>query len=430
MALTVLLNPRHPLLMLKEILPWEMIQSLVKEDLKKDGRGLHRDFNHHIRALTILMYFNSTYRGLVECLESNFYARVFCEFDSEDIPYGHTAYMKFCNELSPSVYEKINFTLIEVGQQLGLTELRDVDIDSTVKEANITYPTDAKNLKTLTMMINKCLKYFSKHGFIQETLFALKFDFERVLRDFRRYFFEKDKNKKMAILSAISKRVSILIANALAAFNRIDMPNAKWYIKRTLEKIEKHAAIYIKQVQHYCRTGHASKDKTLSFHIENVAAIQKGKEHKKYEFGEAWQVGRLDGNFVFGKFSPTDLRFHDSSAIETMMETLVTSIECTVETVAADRGYSSEANFNTLDALGILEQGIHPKGKAPWRITDSDYAIDLINRRAGIEPIIGHLKKLGLGKSKMSTDIGTRAEGARSFIAFNIRKILSGLALI
>jgi IS5 family transposase len=424
-----MLDPLHPLLTLEELIPWKMIQSLIEMDLKKDGRGLSRDLNHHSRALTLLIYFNSTYRELVESLRSNIYARVFCEFDPEDISYGYTAYMKFCNELSPSVYEKINFTLIEIGQKLGLTEIRDIDIDSTVKEANITYPTDAKNLKTLTMMIHKCLKYFSEHGFIQETLFALKFDFERVLRDFRRYFFEKDKIKKMAILSAISKRVLILIENAFAAFSRINMPNAKWYIKRALGKIKKNAAIYIKQVQHYCRTGRASKDKILSFHIDNVATIQKGKEHKKYEFGEVWQVGRLDGNFVFGKFSQTDLRFHDSSAIEVMMEALMINMECNVETFAADRGYYSKKNFDTLDALGISEQGIHPKGKASWRITDSDYAINLINRRAGIEPIIGHLKKLGLGKSKMKTDTGTRAEGAQSFIAFNIRKILSGLAL-
>jgi IS5 family transposase len=420
----------HPLLTLKEVIPWDDLKVLVKESLLKDERGQTRNLDHHLKAMILMMYFNSTYRGLVEHLRSNIYAKLFCDFESEDISYGHTAYMKFCNELSPEVYEKINFVFINIGAQLGLTELTDLDTDSTVKESNVTYPTDAKNLRVLVKMIHECLKYFSENGFKKETAFALNFTFSKTYGDFRKYFFEKDKNKKIAILSTITKRVTILISNALAVFAKINMKKIKWYIVRKLEKVEKYAATYIKQVQHYCRTGRALKNKILSFHIENVVPIQKGKEHKKYEFGEVWQVGRLDGNFVFGNFSSTDLYNHDTSAVKEILESLVINTSSDIQTFAADRGYYSKDNFDALDALGIQEQGIHPKGKADWRITDPDYAIDLINRRAGIEPIIGHLKKLGLGKSRMITDIGTRAEGCRSFIAFNIRKIISGLALV
>lgn len=387
--------------------------------------------------MILKIYFNCTYRGLVDHLESNYYAREFCNFEKDDRCYDHTAYMKFCNELSPDVHQKINFIFIGVGAELGLTELSHFDMDSTVKEAFVTYPTDAKNLKTMTLMINRCLQYFFKNGFEKETLFALKFNLKKTLKDFRKYFFEKDKIKKTALLSAICKRVTILIGSSLKAFRDIKVnyqPKVKWYIKTKLEKIEKNAEIYIKQVQHYCRTGRACKNKILSFHIEDIAPIQKGKDHKKYEFGQVWQVGRFDGNFCYGAFSESDLHFHDSSAVKKMFETLVSNvgeeIDLNIKTFAADRGYFSQENFETLDSLGISEQGIHPKGKASWRISNKDNATELINRRAGIEPIIGHLKRLGLGKSRMKTDIGTKAEGARSFIAFNIRKILSGLAIL
>jgi hypothetical protein len=37
----------------------------------------------------------------------------------------------------------------------GLAEAHDIDIDSTVQEANMTYPTDAKNLRKLgTIALN------------------------------------------------------------------------------------------------------------------------------------------------------------------------------------------------------------------------------------------------------------------------------------
>ncbi len=421
------LDMTHPLIVLKHIIPWNIIKSLISTSLQKDNRGLSRNLDHHIRALILIMHFNCTYRELIEHLRSNIYARFFCDFQNDDASYGHTAYMKFVNELSPDVYEKINFIFLDIAKKKGLTKIKDLDVDSTVKESNITYPTDAKNLKTMMLMIHKCLNYFSKNGYQEEAAFALKFNIEKALSDFKRYFFQKDSDKKMIILSALSKRINIFIENALFAFDKIDMPKMKWYILRKLEKIKKYAKTYIKQVKHYCRTGRASANKILSFHIENVTSVQKGKEHKKYEFGEVWQVGRLDGNFCFGMFNPFDLRFHDSTALKDVIEALIVHTDDIPETVAADRGYCSDDNFNTIESLGISEQGIHPKGKKPWRITDSERATEFINRRAGIEPIIGHLKKLGLGKSQMKTDIGTRAEGARSFISFNIRKLLYAL---
>jgi transposase, IS5 family len=348
--------------------------------------------------------------------------------NENDVSYNHSAYVKFINELPQSTYQEINFIVINLGHKLGLTQISDLDVDSTVKEGNITYPTDAKNLKTQMLMIYECLKYFNINGYSSVVAFSLQFNLTKALRDFKKYFFEKNKDKKMSILQALAKRINILIENALAAFEKINMSNIKWYILRKLEKIQKYAKIYIKQVQHFCRTGSACKNKILSFHIDNVAAIQKGKEHKKYEFGEVWQVGRLDGNFCFGMFHENDLRYNDSTAIEDVVEKVMTNTDSILKSITADRAYWSDENLEAASAVGICEQGLHPKGRKPWPITDTERVGELINRRAGIEPLIGHLKRLGLGKSRMKTVVGTRAEGARSFIAFNIQKILSVLA--
>ena len=423
-SISIKLNPSHPLIILKSIVPWDKIKILVKESLSKSNRGLSRNLDHHIRTLILFIYFNCKYRELVEHLNSNIYARNFCDMGEDDAPYDHTAYLKFVNELPLPIYEEINFIVIMKGKEIGLTKIENIDIDSTVKEANITYPTDAKNLKTQMLMIWDCLKYFKNNGCNNEVAFSLKFNIGKALSDFRKYFFESDKDKKMAILKALTKRIKILTENALAAFEKINLQKIKWYILRKLGKIQKYAKIYIKQVEHFCRTGHACKDKILSFHLENVIPVQKGKEHKKYEFGEVWQVGRIDGNFCFGMFSDTDLRYNDSTAIKDILEKVIIKTNNIPDTLTADRGYWSDDNLDAADSVGISEQGIHPKGNKPWKVTDPDLIAKFINRRAGIEPIIGHLKQLGLGKSKMKTDIGTRVEGAKSFIAFNIRKIL------
>ena len=49
----------------------------------------------------------------------------------------------------------------------------------------------------------------------------------------------------------------------------------------------------------------------------------------------------------------------------------------------------------------------------------------LRNRRAGIEPLIGHTKKGGqLGKSRMKSDTATLAAGYGSVLGFHLRQMV------
>ena len=47
----------------------------------------------------------------------------------------------------------------------------------------------------------------------------------------------------------------------------------------------------------------------------------------------------------------------------------------------------------------------------------------LANRRAGIEPLIGHIKRGGqLGRSRMKKDASTKAAGYTAVLGFNLRQ--------
>ena len=52
---------------------------------------------------------------------------------------------------------------------------------------------------------------------------------------------------------------------------------------------------------------------------------------------------------------------------------------------------------------------------------------ELFNRRAGVEPVIGHAKKFGLGKSRMKSDEATLASGYRSVTGFNLHQLVRKL---
>ena len=51
------------------------------------------------------------------------------------------------------------------------------------------------------------------------------------------------------------------------------------------------------------------------------------------------------------------------------------------------------------------------------------------NRRAGIEPRIGHLKLRGLGKSRMKSDIGDLISGNRSALSYNLALLMRDMNL-
>jgi hypothetical protein len=96
-----------------------------------------------------------------------------------------------------------------------------------------------------------------------------------------------------------------------------------------------------------------------------------------------------------------------------------------LDSIATDKGYYSKANFKIAAQAGVGEIGLQCPGRVKIRqssenITD---AKRLRDRRAGIEPLIGHAKRFGLGKSRMKSDVSTLASGYRSVLGFNLRQI-------
>ena len=92
----------------------------------------------------------------------------------------------------------------------------------------------------------------------------------------------------------------------------------------------------------------------------------------------------------------------------------------------SDRGMSSIENLEICLSAGIEKIAIQPKGKAKALVSPRDHRA-LANRRAGIEPRIGHLKTRGLGRSRMKTDAGDLISGYRSALSWNLSLLMRDL---
>ena len=133
------------------------------------------------------------------------------------------------------------------------------------------------------------------------------------------------------------------------------------------------------------------------------------------------------------------LRFQDSSNVrEEDKETLGEVVnlhenlfgKSTLHSVATDKGYYSKENKDLLIAKNIEEIGLQqPRhtGSLPPDIRE-ELKTKLVNRRAGIEPLIGHCKHGGqLGKSRMKSDKTTLSAAYSAVFSFNLRQITRNL---
>jgi hypothetical protein len=93
------------------------------------------------------------------------------------------------------------------------------------------------------------------------------------------------------------------------------------------------------------------------------------------------------------------------------------------KTYGTDRGMSSVENLELCLSAGIEKIAIQPKGRASALVNRQDLR-EFSNRRAGIEPRIGHLKNRGLGQSRMKTDSGDLISGYRSALSWNLSLLM------
>ena len=90
-----------------------------------------------------------------------------------------------------------------------------------------------------------------------------------------------------------------------------------------------------------------------------------------------------------------------------------------LKSASADKGYWSAKNSHELGLRGVQENGMQRPAHVKIKSEHSNSATQerLRNRRAGIEPLIGHAKHGGqLGKSRMKSDQATLAAGYGSVL--------------
>jgi hypothetical protein len=316
--------------------------------------------------------------------------------------------------------------------KLGFGDCSDVDIDSTVQEANIAYPADSCLLKRLGVMSNKVGKFLNKT--LKECIAdPIKINIKKSGSKAREYFFlqknstKEMKDEKMLDLLDVVRKETKRVVEICEALSEKSIKKMKWNYARTIRQIREFAKQYLKDVKTFLKAGSIVPTKILSFHLQKVTCFTKRKLGKKYQFGRGFQLGRITGNFFFVA-KCDNIQMPDKTSLPSVLKEHQNIFDhAQINSLSTDKGYYSKKNEKLLIEDGISEIGL----QRPYNVKKSKQSLSkkceekLINRRSGIEPLIGHIKQGGqLGRSRMKSDKAIEASGYTAVLGFNMRQLI------
>jgi len=327
----------------------------------------------------------------------NPYYQAFCGLSSfqNKSPCHATELVHFRKRIGREGIEKIFQMSVQIHGDAK--EEKTVNVDSTVQEKNITYPTDGK---LAIKIINRLNKLAKQNGVQQRRTFAKEVkDMRLKLRFFRHV--KKRSSAKKAV-----KRLRTIAGILMRELMR-KLPQVR------AEACTEDFALYEKVL----KQKRTDKDKIYSLHEPKVYCIAKGKDHKPYEYGaKASIASTARGGIILSAVSHPE-NIHDSKTLEEVLEKAESVRESKIDQAVVDRGYRGK------NAVGDVEV-ILPK---PPLKKDNRYQRDKkrkqCRRRAAIEPLIGHLKSdFRLSRNFLKGTLGDEINLLMAACAWNLRK--------
>ena len=430
--ISILVKSDDPLVMMANLLNWGNLYSIILPDLKNTPGGMLNvgrkiQIRPHLGAYILQSMFNLTDRETELRVKFDARWQIFCgqsEVTNWRAP-DHTKIETFRNRLSAATHHALGTEILKSALAAGFTNPDWMDVDSTVQEANMSYPSDA----TLMTKIAQKAKIVAEA--ISTASKEIVVDLKGIKETAKEYFF-LSKNKAIEIKREVFNRLHLKVVKevfpvAEAAMNlaEAELKKLDSRSKKALEILLHKAVGLLEDIRIFIKTQKMVPGKLLSLHAEMVACISKGKPGKPNEFGRVFQLGRLPGNFlIIGKSK--SVRESDKRAVGPMIyEHSKVFGSKKLRSLGTDKGYSSERNIRAAKAAGVKEIAIQqPQNIKNGKLEHSpERRQELENRRAGIEPLIGHCKHGGLGRSRMKSDLTTETSAYRSTMGFNLRQM-------
>ncbi len=398
-----LCNRGHPLYRLANTLDWGALDDAFGS-LYVEGKGRPAK---PTRLMVGLHYLKHTYNlsdeEVVGQWVENPYWQYFCgnEHFEHEIPIDPSLMTRWRHRVGSRGLEKLLEETIHAGLKtkvLKKKSLSKLNVDTTVQEKAITFPTDAKLYHRMRerlvdlayeagIELRQSYRRKSKHALLMQSRYAHARQMKRARREVRQ-------------LRTWLGRVVRDIERKIADDQELQL--------KFNDALKMAHRLYVQQ-RH-------DKRKLYSLHAPEVECISKGKAHKRYEFGCKVGVATTSrDNFIVAITA-----FHGNPYDgHTLSETICQAERLggfTAKEVYVDKGYRGH------DYKGDATVQVARRGTKKLKYSLRKW----LKRRSAIEPIIGHMKNDGrLGRNYLLGEEGDKMNAILCGAGFNMRKLLA-----
>jgi IS5 family transposase len=397
--LTDILDKNHALYQLADRLNWDaLIEGFGP--YYSEGPGRPEVPIRIIVGLHYLKYLeDESDESVVEKFCENPYWQYFCGLETfqHKLPCHPTTLVKWRKRVGEKGVEKLLSHTIDTAKREALLPeklLKKVNVDTTVQEKSITFPTDTKlchrmRVKLVLAAKNRGINLrqtyarVGKRACIKQARYAHAGQMKRARKEFK---------KVKSYLGRVTRELC----------RKIDLSK------------DPELLFLVSQAEQLWRQEKDTPKKLYSIHAPEVECIAKGKVHKRYEFGckvsvvttciEPWVL-----SVIAHHNNP-----YDGATLKECLNKAEENSKNKIEYAFADKGYKGNEHHPEDIKIFISGKKNLPK---PFK--------KLLKGRSGIEPIIGHLKEdHRLSRNYLLGKVGDKINAILSGCAFNLRKIM------
>lgn len=396
-ALAGQLNPAHQLMCLCASIDWTSFEASFGRVSKSSGGRPPLP----TRLMVGLHYLKALYAESDESVVSkwveNPYWQYFCgeTVFQHEFPCHPTSLVKWRKQIGAEGFEQLLGQIIQTAMRISVLKPREIErvnVDTTVQEKAVAFPTDAR----LYHQARKTLVRAAKERGV-----SLRQSYVRV----GKYAFFKQSRYRVARQLKRARKYTRKLRTYLGCVIRD--------IERKLPQLDEQMACLLQRAKQIRQQQKSDSGKLYSMHAPEVECIAKGKVHKRYEFGcKVVLVTTSASNWIVGAAAVHGNPYDGATLSDVMAQTQQLT-GAVPKQAAVDKGFRGQKYHP--EGLQVLVAGTR-KFKGVLK--------RLVKRRSAIEPVIGHLKQdHALKRNYLHGELGDRINALLAACGFNLRKL-------
>jgi len=393
-----IIDMNHPLIRLGAEVGWDRLDEEFGKTYDENN-GRPGSSTRLLVALHYLKYtFNLSDEDVVEAWVENPYWQHFSgrQYFEHDTPIDPTVMSRFRKRIGEAGAEELLKETIEAGLKMKAIkphQLKRVNVDTTVQEKEVRYPTDARLYERSRERLVKAAK---------ERDVELRQNYNRVAKHQLLMSHRYAHARQMKRARKCTRKLRTILGRVIRDIDR----------KAPFKDEELQGLLAVTRRIH--EQERKDKGKIYSVHEPQVECISKGKAHKRYEFGCKVSVAATSKGGWFVGAKAIHGNPYDGHTLSEALEQVERIAQCP-EHAFVDRGYRGHGYEGASEVhVDKVRRGKTARSLWKW-----------MKRRAAIEPGIGHLKREHrMDRCRLKGIEGDQLNAILSATGMNFRKLL------